>query len=214
VTSRRSAGSVASLALLLLLFGVAAPVAAQGADGDGLYGRFDSDGVLTLGAGAGANLHLEPIYLAELRARYLDSAGIAVAPEWNPEGDAAVALLLEVRPLFLARFLGNGSTGNRWLDLTIDSVGLEIGTWIGPLESGLGAALALGGGLELPLGLARSSARGLWLRVGIRYVHASHTWTASPGGNRDETVILACLLYRLGANTGLAGWEPARYVFP
>jgi hypothetical protein len=213
VTNRGDA-SLLQLAPLLLLLAPPIPCAAQGADQDGLYGRFDSDLVLTLGAGAGSNLRLEPVNVAELRARYLDSAGMVVAPEWSPGGDAAVALLVEVRPLFLARFLGDASIGNRWLDLTIDSIGLELGTWLGPLADGLGAALAVGGGLEVPLGLAEGSARGVWLRVGARHVHASHTWADSPERGKDETVILGCLVYRLGANTGLAGWEPPGYVFP
>jgi hypothetical protein len=192
----------------------ALPCAAQEAGGDGLYGRFDSDTVLSLGAGAGASLQLDPVYTAELRARYLDSAGLAMAPEWNPAGDAAIALLAEIRPLFLARFLGNSYIGNRWLDLTLDSLGLELGTWLGPFERGLGVALALGGGIELPLGLAEGSARGLWLRVGMRYVHASHTWMDSPAGGRGRALVFACLLYRTGVNAGLAGWEPRSYVFP
>lgn len=202
------------MTLLLLAFGTATPCAARDVDGDGLYGRFDSDLVLSLGAGAGTSLQLEAVYTAELRARYLDSAGLALAPEWNPAGDAAVAVLAEMRPFFLARFLGNKSVGNRWLDLTIDSLGLELGTWLGPLASGLGAALALGGGIDFPLGLARGSARGLWLRAGMRYVHASHTWADSPRGGRDQALVYACLFYRFGADTGLADWEPSRYVFP
>ncbi len=204
----------ALLPLLLCLLQSAAPCRAQQADGDGLYGRFDSDAVLSLGAGAGVSLGLEPVYAAELRARYLDSAGLVLAPEWNPAGDAAMALLAEIRPLFLARFATNRFTGMRWLDLTIDSVGFELGTWLGPLKSGLGAALALGGGIEFPLGLANSSARGLWLRLGARYVHASHTWIDSPDGGRHQAVFYALLLYRLGLDTGLAGWEPKRYVIP
>jgi hypothetical protein len=173
-----------------------------------LYGRFDTDFVFSLGAGAGIDAALRPTYTAELRARYLDSAGMVVAPQWQPDGEAAVALLVEARPLFLARFLGNSYSGRRWTDLTIDSIGIELGASLGPLKAGLGAALAAGGGIDFPLKTGERSARGLWLRIGARYVHASKSWIDGPNRGRDELLVLACLYYRFGADAALAGWEP------
>jgi len=212
--------AVARAARLALLFAslllwqplAASKAAAEEADGDGLYGRFDADVVLSVGAGAGASLELDPVYTVDLRARYLDSAGMVVAPEWRPQGDSAVAVLGEIRPFFLGRFLSNRSSGRRWLDLTVDSIGIELGTWIGPLANGLGAALAVGSGVDFPLSTGRSSARGLWLRLGMRYVHASHTWTDSPSEGRGFATFVACLYYRFGIDAGLARREPPRYL--
>jgi hypothetical protein len=183
---------------------------AQEAPGDGVYGRFNGDLNLSAGLGAGLVIPTDDRYTIELRARYLDSAGVVIAPEWTPsEHSGAVGVALELRPLFLARFLSNTYTGLPWVDLTLDSFGIEVGSWLGPFNGGFGAALLIGTGIELPLG-SRTN-RGFWLRIAGRYLYASQNDRAAPAGGRSEVWIMGALLFKTAVDIGLAGWEPARY---
>jgi hypothetical protein len=113
----------------------------------------------------------------ELRARYLESAGIFGTYEDGPiVGSSAaprrvIAGGLELRPLFFYRWLQGHETHRARLDLAIDSIGLELGlVWpqppSGPIESTPGFEVGLG--VEVPLLL---DATGLWLAFhgGIRW---------------------------------------------
>jgi hypothetical protein len=140
------------------------------------YGRVQGD--LTLVVGAGASVASGgPRAQGELRARYLESAGIFGTYEDGPiVGSSAaprriVAAGLELRPLFFFRWLQGHETRRARLDLAIDSIGLELGlAWqqpqSGPFASTPG--LEAGLGVEVPLLL---DATGLWLAFhgGIRW---------------------------------------------
>jgi hypothetical protein len=169
-------------------------------------------GDLILSAGLGGALASAHGHRAavDLRARYLDSLGIVVSPEWTPSGrNGAVAVALEIRPLFLARFLRNAYSGRAWDDLTLDSLGVEIGSWLGPFDKGFGAAFLLATGVEMPF--SERGDRGFWVRIAGRYLYASSGDQAAPAGGRSEVAALVALIFRTSVDIGLANWEPARY---
>jgi len=143
------------------------------AAGDGAYGRLDGDLTFAGGLSAGVVAHDgRALAGGDLRLRYLDAAGIAFAYEeadafgrTSKQGTLRRAFLagVELRPLFPIRFLKAQQTGKGFLDLTLDSIALDVGTWLPVREAtstrrfGMYAGLAF----EMPL-FARAS--GLWLR--------------------------------------------------
>jgi hypothetical protein len=140
------------------------------------YGRVEGD--VTLVAGAGAAVASGGARAAgELRARYLETAGVFGTYEDGPiigssSGPSrVVAGGLELRPLFLYRWLQGHETRRARLDLAIDSIGLELGlTWQQPQGGSFTSSpgLEVGLGLEVPLLL---DATGLWLAFhgGVRW---------------------------------------------
>jgi hypothetical protein len=133
---------------------------------------------------------------------------VVVAPEIDTNGEPAIAVAVDIRPLFLGRFLTDNYTGRSWLDLTVDSIGLELGSWFGPLNQGAGIALVAGGGVDLPLDADGSS--GLWLRLGARWVYAHERDLVSPEGGKSKVVIALVLYFRSAADLGIADWESLR----
>ena len=139
------------------------------------YGRVRGDVVLVVGAGtvvAPRGVRGE----AELRARYLDSAGVFATYEDGAslasgvEPGRVLSAGLELRPLFLFRWLQGKETGNPWFDLVVDSFGLEAGATLSQ-PSGEGfeqAGLQLGVGLEVPF-LPSASGPWLGLHAGLRW---------------------------------------------
>ena len=200
---------------LAALFAGPAPACAQ--DGDGVYGRLDRDLALSAGVLGGAVTadRVHPAWtgaaLVELRARILDSGGLFVAGEWRPEGDSRVTIGVDIRPLFLPRFLLGCMTRVRWVDLLIDSVGLDLGAAIGPFDAQAGVGLAIGFGVDVPLFLPDESSTGVFLRLGARYVTASALDQAAPRGGTTDWVLLAGLDFRGFVATGLPRWEGPRY---
>jgi hypothetical protein len=191
-----------------MLLGIGATGRAEPETGDGLYRRFAGDLTLSSGACAALTVTGDPKIALDLRARYLDSIGVLAAPEWAlADQSAAVAVAIEIRPLFLARFLTNAYSGRAWVDLVVDSIGAELGTWLGPSDGHFGAAWLVGGGVEAPLN-SRGD-RGFWLRLALRYLRASASDQAAPSGGKSEVSVLAALIYRTTAKLGLASWEPA-----
>jgi hypothetical protein len=182
---------------------------AQETSGDGLYGRLNGDLTLSAGLGAAVAIGHGPKYACDLRARYLDTIGILVAPEWAPrDTEGAVAIALDLRPLFLARFFRDAYFGRAWVDLVLDSLGFEIGAWLGPFDRGLGAAFLLGSGVDVPLSAHGDS--GFWFRLSGRYIYASLGDQAAPRRGKSEVSIIAALLFRTTVDIGLASWEPNR----
>jgi hypothetical protein len=167
-------GAVVCAGLGLLL--ADAPAArAQGA-ADATHGRIQGD--VTVAAGVGATVGPRgPRAEAELRARYLETAGAFIAYEeagWLGSGALPRRVLstgVELRPLFLYRWLKNEESAPAFLDLTLDSLALELGAVFQP-SGGEGLSgrpgLQLGLGLELPISVA---ATGLWagLHGGVRW---------------------------------------------
>ncbi len=144
-------------------------------DTDPTDGRIDGD--LDVVVGLGGTLYGNGARgVAEARLRYVETAGVFVTYEDGFGDDAtpshrAVTAGLEVRPLFLARWLTGRELGLSWLDLAIDSFGLELGACFQqPAERSFDSlpALQAGLGLELPL---LSRATGPWLGL-----HAGGRW--------------------------------------
>ncbi len=119
-----------ALVLIALVSAASAAAAAHAqrrdGGGDGAYGRLDGDLALSIGVNGGVVLddRVHPAATGsaslELRARILDSGGLFAAGEWRPEGDSRVIVGVDVRPLFLARFLLGLESGFPWLDLLVD----------------------------------------------------------------------------------------------
>ncbi len=171
--------------MLALVFAQVATVAPPAAPPrlekpDATYGRIDGDVSVVGGLGAtvgpgGARGTLD------LRVRYLDSVGVYAAYEdaavlsSGAEPKRVVSFGLELRPLFLARWLQDREFGSPRVDLAIDSFGLELGTFFAqPIGGSLGdkPGLQLGVGLELPV-FARASGPWIGLHGGVRWSDAA-----------------------------------------
>ena len=158
-----------------------ASVGRQAAAGstDPSYGRVDGD--LTLGVGVGAVASGGgPRGEGELRLRYLETAGLFATYEdgavfgGSADPQRVLATGLELRPLFLYRWLKGHETRRPWLDLTLDSFGLELGAaWMQPAGASFGSAAAVqaGLGLEIPI---LPDATGPWIGLhgGVRWSEA------------------------------------------
>ncbi len=166
---------------------------------DASYGRVQGD--LTLVGGLGATLGEGGARAeAELRVRYLESVGLFGAYEDGPlvaaSPDPRRALVggLEVRPLFLYRWLQGLESRRAWLDLAIDSLGLDLGA-VAAQPAGQGfasqAGVQAGVGLELPL-LADASGPFLRVSAGLRWSDGALATGVSHGaGDRQAFVTLS-----------------------
>jgi hypothetical protein len=149
-------------------------------DEDSSHGRVQGDASLVAGAGVAAvsgGARAE----AELRLRYLETAGVFATYEDGPlvgskvDPSRALATGLEVRPLFLFRWLKGYETPRARLDLAIDSIGLDLGAvFLKPQRASFASASGLeaGLGLELPVFAA---ATGPWIGLhgGMRWSEAA-----------------------------------------
>jgi hypothetical protein len=141
---------------------------------DTTYGRIDGDIGLVVGLGVTVGPR-SPRASAELRVRYLETGGLFFTYE-DGFGDGAepVRVLaggLELRPLFLGRWLTGRELGNPRLDLAIDSLGFELGGFLAQPQGevfGQRPGLQAGLGLELPL-LPRASGPWIGVHGGIRF---------------------------------------------
>jgi len=171
----------AAVALRLAL-GVALCIAlcgdarADGGASEPTYGRVAGDVTLVAAAG-GAIASGGPRVEGELRVRYLESAGLFATYEdgsfagSNADPQRVLAGGLELRPFFLARWLKGHETEQPLLDLTIDSIGLELGaTLVQPSGASFGARTGIEAGLGVEVPLA-SRADGPWvgLHGGVRW---------------------------------------------
>ncbi len=142
---------------------------------DGAYGRIQGDMALQLEAGSGLD-DKDPPFVGHVSARYLQTVGIyttwIVHPRHAANHPTTASLGVELRPLFLPRFLENNQAGPRIFDMFIDSLSLRLGAVSarrGPFASpspGFETGLALG----IPF---TSSAEGPWLNTSgaIRWPH-------------------------------------------
>lgn len=178
---------------------------------DGLYGRFEGDVALSIGAGAGLDADDgQAAFVGELRARYLDNAGLVIAFEQGVPARLIVAA--EVRPLFPIRFLVNSWSGRAWSDLLLDSIGLELGAAVEDVHAdGRGLALVVGAGLDVPVILPGALADGLYLRLGARYVHGAAQHLHGPDADTAEWRLAVVLTLKGVVDLGLASREPPRY---
>jgi hypothetical protein len=204
---------VPAIFVALLVGSTLAPGSAGAQDGDGLYGRFDGDTTLSLGAGGGLVLGQEEGAAAvlEVRARYLDAGGLVLAPELRPSGASRLIVGVDVRPLFPARFLTGGFSGVEVLDLTLESVGIELAAAVTAAEGRAGVALAVGFGFEVPIVPPSVWARGLWLRLAARHARSDQADRVGPQPPVADWVLLALLNVRALVDLGIAAREPPRY---
>jgi hypothetical protein len=133
-------------------------------DHDGVYGRFDGDLFLALGAGAELGQGARAGGLA--RALFFHTAGLyfgyARALSGEPELERVLLVGAEIRPLFLPRFALDLEGSGPFLDLTLDSLSLGAGVCFASEGANHNTAFELGLGFGLPL-LAK--ARGPWLEA-------------------------------------------------
>jgi hypothetical protein len=172
--------------------------------GDGVYGRFDGD--LDLGVGAGASYLNGPdrfAFSGRLSAHYFSVAGIyvdyadALGSEASPR--RALGFGVDVRPLFIPRWSTNRQIGRPFVDLTLDSISLGLGAFFAQPyaesfgdERGFEASLGFG----VPL-LARADGPWLELRGALEWPNSGemrekalallsyHFFTLSPFARAD-----------------------------
>jgi hypothetical protein len=171
VSERLGWAGLAAAALVLL----PSRVRAEG-PADGTYGRIAGDMTL-VGALGGVVAARGPRAEAELRLRYLQSVGAFVSYEdgavlgSSAEPERVLTAGVEARPLFFFRWLRGREGGSAWLDLAIDSLGLELGAvFAQPAGTGFASVggLQLGLGVEVPL-LPRSTGPWIGLHGGVRW---------------------------------------------
>ena len=170
--SRRVAAVAGALLSMVLLDG-----RAWGADSaEPTYGRIEGDLCFVVGAGAVVAAR-GPRAAGELRVRYLESSGLFATYEDGPligseaEPNRVIAAGLELRPLFLYRWLRGLEARRARLDLAFDSIGLEMGV---TASQPTGGALASRTGMQVGLGVEvpfEPKANGLWLQLrgGMRW---------------------------------------------
>ncbi len=171
---------IAALLHAALAAGSAARAAEPRGSVDTTYGRIEGD--MAVAVGAGATLASRgPRGEVDLRLRYLDTAGVFATYEEGPlfgsgaEPRRVFAGGLELRPLFLGRWLNGWELGVDRLDLAIDSLGVEIGAVLEQPSGGAFASrpgLEVGLGLELPIG---TRANGPWIGLhgGVRWADSA-----------------------------------------
>ena len=118
-----------SLIVSAIAIGLSIPWPAYAQKPDGLYGRFDGDFTLSAGAGAGVLLGSKQTlsFVGDLRARYLDSAGLVVGPELSEDNTFRLSLAADIRPVFLWRFFTYRSFYSQFFDLWLGFAGHR--TW-------------------------------------------------------------------------------------
>ena len=139
-------------------------------------------------AGVGASFGpRSPRAAADVRFRYLSMSGLFVTYEDGPllgtraEPKRALATGIELRPLFLAKWFTGRYSGNAHLDLTIDSIGLELGAvFLQPDGASFGSKPGLQAGLAFELPVFPSATNAL--------PSASVTPTAVPGVSWAPTI--------------------------
>jgi hypothetical protein len=171
------------------------PAAAQ-TSSDGVYGRLRGDA--DTGAWSGAASFA-------LRARALDMVGVVLGYDRalsGPRFDYAFAAV-DFRPAFFARWSLNLEHGPGWLDLFLDSIGLELGAaWVRPGSTdATGVGFVIGGGADLPIYIGD---RSVWsLRLAARHLSAK-PWYAQGTGRDDSAVeVLAGVVFRTMVGAGL-----------
>lgn len=179
---------------------------------DGMYGRLERDlvlsGELLGGAAQVGGGEWAPAGEVTLRARYLDMAGVMLGYRrgFGESRDDALLLGVDLRPAFFARINYDFQRGPRWLDLMLDSIGVELGAaWVRPGEDharGGGVAGFVGTGVELPLHW-RDGAGAVMLRLAARWT-LSNTGDAQGPGLRSDGVQLGLgIVFRASVRAGL-----------
>lgn len=170
---------------------------------DTSYGRIEGD--LSASAGAGATLGPRaPRAALDLRLRYLWTAGVFATYEDGPLVDSAaeprraLATGIELRPLFIARWLQGLQSGNAYLDMTVDSLALELGAvFMEPTGGKLGSrpGLQLGAGMTVPI-LPHASGPVIGFHGGVRWSDAALGGQALEGPSDRAMYLLVTLAWQ------------------
>jgi len=194
---RWGSDSAAFAGAALALVGRANDASADRGNADSTFGRIGGDIAAVGGAGvvaASGGVRAE----AELRLRYLETAGVFVTYEDAAAiGSAAeprrvLSPGIELRPLFLLRWLRGSETQRARLDLALDSIGIEIGATFGqPVGTSFATqrGLEVGLGFELPV-LERASGPWIGIRGALRWSDSA-LGSGVVSGPDDRQAILA-----------------------
>jgi hypothetical protein len=174
-SGRGSPARVVAVGVAMAVAPASAPAFAGGGP-EPTYGRVDGDVSLVVGIG-GVLAARAPRAEGELRVRYLESAGLFATYEDGPvfgsgsEPSRVIAAGLELRPVFLYRWLRGLETRRARFDLTLDSLGLEFAT---TLSQALAASSPSSPGMQIGLGIevpVQAAATGPWVGIhgGIRW---------------------------------------------
>lgn len=137
---------------------------------DGAYGRVDTEASMSLAIGgfrspSGYGLR------GDVALSYLETLGLYAGVE-QPNFSHGLTTIpslssgVEVRPLFLPRFLNDYERGPVWFDLAIDSLALRIGA-VAPVDQASSSIQSvLGVGMGLPI---LGHARGPWIRCSAEW---------------------------------------------
>lgn len=160
---------------------------------DGAYGRIDGDMAAQIDAGAGV-IGNRAVVLATGTMRYLQTAGLYTTfahqltepHHVRDEAPWSWSAGVELRPLFMPRFLSNMQSETPVLDLFVDSFSMRFGlvaSHLGPMAQhpGFEAAIAIG----LPL---TKRANGPWLTTS-----AAMRWSQHGMDERDHAYGMWCL---------------------
>jgi hypothetical protein len=143
---------------------------------DATYGRLDGDIGLVGGVGVAVGPR-SPRAAVDLRLRYMETAGLFFTYEdgkafgGSPEPVRVLAGGLELRPLFIARWLTGRELTLPRVDLLLDSFGIELGGFFAqPVGGTLGErpGFQAGLGLEVPI-LPKASGPWIGLHGGLRW---------------------------------------------
>ena len=182
------------------------------AEDDGVYGRFDHGLVFALGAGGSISASGEVRAEGELRLRILDAAGPTLSVSGAPDRQTFVLAGIELRPFFPALFLLDAWSGNEWLDVFVQSIGVELGAAFFPGDGERGVAFAYGFSVELPLVLSRPGPfDGLGLRIAARRIAPSNAFAPAPESQRGHFSVMATLSLHLGVRFPASFREPPGY---
>jgi hypothetical protein len=145
------------------------------ADDDGVYDRLSGDIDLRVGAGVAFGQG-GPSFAATAGAVYLSTAGIYVhyadaLGSDDPTVARSFAVGIHVQPVFVARYLSAAERGPAHLDLALDSLAFEVGTfWAARRDhdfaSEPGVEIALTGGVPI---LPRSNGPWIEARGALRW---------------------------------------------
>jgi len=190
---------------------VVAPSSGSAQTGDGIYGRFDSSTAIVFGAGATvATSSGDVAALLDARIRIFDAAGLATSFTIAPDTRTTMFAGIELRPLFPGLFLKSMDTRRRFLDLFVQSIGVELGAEMA-LASSAPIGFVWGLSLEVPIVSPDRFAHGVGLRLGMR--HTAYFGDSRPNPATDESIyrLYALLAVGFDAGSAVADWEPIRH---
>jgi len=181
---------------------------------DGLYGRWDRGLILALGAGPGAtwiSREADISIVGEGRLLVADVAGLVLSGRWGPDSGQYLFLGVDLRPLFPAFFFLYKQTWNEFADLMLQSIYVELGAAF-LLDGDRSLGLGVGFGFGIPIYRPLTTLRGLWFRIGTRYIRADPSDRNTQSNvDRSEWTLYLTFVVRLGFKVNIGRWEPARY---